>query len=509
MAFCAKVGVDVVKYVAACASLLLVLVMLLSVFVGCVDKDINEIVTITYVAVGQKPHNADEIISRVNERMRKEIGIEVKVKFVSKEKNKTLYEGNEYFDSIMTAEHLGYWQNAANGCYATISMDELKKYAPKLSKVSKDVFEAAEYEGKIYAIPSLTTKYNLNCWVARGDLMDKYGITAINDLDDIESYLKAVKENEPDIVPFNICAEEAYSILASMTINNKWENPGPSNALSPIQISTDPEDENYLKVFNALDTPEMLEFTERMKKWREWGFWPETALETQIPACESIIGGRSAIAWMSLLDFEQIKKICSVDSRKDWDLRAFYSYSKNPITYSRMTSATAISSKSTKKADTLRMLDFLYSDQECYRLMNYGIENENYELVDGKFRSIDAFNVKSASFGISNANLSFKPYFEDKHVEKTYDEIITVVKNDEIHSKIKNFAPKFPIEDGRDALINRICKEYTIPRILGFVDDAQEALRIEMEMFTNAGIESYAQDVQMQLDKYALENGLK
>ena len=319
----------------------LILTVILSVFVGCMNDKEEDIVTITHIALGKKLQNTDEIIDRVNERMRKEIGIEINVKFVPRSKYNSLYEGNEYFDSIFTAEHLDYWENVAEGYFAPISEKELREYAPNLSKISPDVFETGEYQGKTYAIPSSRTNYNMNCWVLRGDFMDKYGIKDIKNLDDIEAYLKAVKENETDIIPFNVCAEEAYCLLAAMTVNRGWENPGPSNAMSPVQISTVPGDENYLKLFNVLDTPEMLEFSERMKRWREMGFWPDTALETKVPACESILGGRSALAWMNLVDFEHIKKICNRDNRKNWDLRVFYTYSENPTVYSNMISATA------------------------------------------------------------------------------------------------------------------------------------------------------------------------
>ena len=155
------------------------------------------------------------------------------------------------------------------------------------------------------------------------------------------------------------------------------------------------------------------------------------------------------------------------------------------------------------------MLDFLYSDKECSRLLHYGIEGENYELIDNKYRYIDNFEVGSPSYGISNYNFDYKPYFEDDYAEKLYDEISSGVGKDSNYSKIKSFAPKLSDFDKYNNSLKLINQEYTIPRILGFVDDPREAIRIEKEMYKAAGIDDYTVEVQNQLDAYIKEKGLK
>ena len=56
-------------------------------------------------------------------------------------------------------------------------------------------------DGKIYTIPSLNLITISQGITVRKDLIKKYNISSINDLDDLEKYLASVKEDDKSITP--------------------------------------------------------------------------------------------------------------------------------------------------------------------------------------------------------------------------------------------------------------------------------------------------------------------
>jgi len=475
---------------------------------GCTKESTNSDTVVHYV-VGEKPENFDKIISLINERTQKELGLNLELKFVTRDKYAMLNTGGEYFDSIQVTEALGYWGDVKRDAYAEITREELEKYAPFLAKVDEEIMKAASYDGKMYAIPSLTTNYNTNCWVVRGDFMDKAGVEKIENLDDVEKYLTWVAENEKDIIPYNVNTAEAYVLPSAFVTNEGWAAAGGTNSVAPVQLSEVPGTENYLQLFNVIEQPEIKEFSERMKRWREKGFWSKSAMSNKTRSPENFKGGRSATARYTLDEYVKLKEDFSKDERKSWDIRAYYTFSKHPIVYSRMIGAVAISSASTNKENTLRMLDFLLSDAETYRLLNYGIEGENYTLPDGEHISrLGGFSI-GYSTGIVNADIGYDTYYSDPEAYELLDEIKAKIDLDKVGSVVRGFNPDLSELDVYTSALNQIYQEYTIPRILGFVDDVDAAIEIEKKKLYEAGINEYREKLQAQFDEYCKEKGLK
>ena len=110
----------------------------------------------------------------------------------------------EKYDLALTGSWLNPLDdNVSRGGF--MELDELiDKYGSAIKeKVDERAWDAAKYDGKIMAIPSQNAYAASKSYVFKKELVDKYNIDYknIHTLEDLESFLKIVKENEPNIIP--------------------------------------------------------------------------------------------------------------------------------------------------------------------------------------------------------------------------------------------------------------------------------------------------------------------
>ena len=112
----------------------------------------------------------------------------------------------EEFDIIFTANWGGtvFGSNVARGAF--IALDDLiENYGKELkSTLPTEVLDAARVDGKVYAIPTykeMAANFGL---LFNKDLLDKYNfdLSTIKTVEDIEPWLKIIKEKEKNIIPF-------------------------------------------------------------------------------------------------------------------------------------------------------------------------------------------------------------------------------------------------------------------------------------------------------------------
>lgn len=76
------------------------------------------------------------------------------------------------------------------------------KYAPKsYAELSEDFLDQATINGHMYGFPPTFFQYNCMGYIVRGDLMKKYGMTEIKNMEDYGKYLDNVVKNDPQLDP--------------------------------------------------------------------------------------------------------------------------------------------------------------------------------------------------------------------------------------------------------------------------------------------------------------------
>lgn len=113
-----------------------------------------------------------------------------------------MFASGEVYDLIYTSDLTIFKRFSAQGALLPVE-DVTKQYGSEINKmVTENAWTAVTYEGKKYAIPVPPySKYN-NIdmgagFLARQDWMDKLGLQAPKNLDELYTFLKTIKEKDP------------------------------------------------------------------------------------------------------------------------------------------------------------------------------------------------------------------------------------------------------------------------------------------------------------------------
>ncbi len=169
----------------------------------------------------------------------------------------------EEFDICFTSDWaVNYFQNISKGAFQDVTA-LIPKYAPKKwAAIPKWVWEGLKVKGKLYGVINGFIAWQDMFWF-RKDLVEKFkfDITTVKKLADIEPFLKAVKDDDPTMVPFPKQASSEHNFMFSeLNIDQiiAWSLPGVVK-----------RDDANLKVFNQYEMPELLEMYKLLHSWYE------------------------------------------------------------------------------------------------------------------------------------------------------------------------------------------------------------------------------------------------
>ena len=478
--------------------LLLAAALVCTMLGGCGKSSATGDNEIMYYFYGSEMPDTAMVIEKVNDILKEKTGITIKYKFLTSDNYDLVLSSGEKYDLISAPDWLGYWENVEKGAFAQISEEDLKNNAPYIWENGRKFINAAKYEDKIYGIPGINEYSPDRCYVARGDLMDKYGIEALNSVDDVERYLTAVAENEPDLIPFDMPGTTPYFMLNMWASDWGWAAVGTLSFGEHVYFRLDDPER---KLFIAAEQPESREFTQKMKEWREKGFFSKSVLSNKTNSEDSFKNGRSALAWTANpTSCNAIWKEFQKDDRKAWDVRFYPVYSKTQRMYNYLNSVVAISAFSENKDKALRVLNEIYSNEELYQLMVYGIEGVHYKnLGNGNKENLVTDRYGNPGSGIVNQNFKL----EDELVFPGADELVAKLESYRVFDPIINCNMDYSDLREIKLALDEVYKTYTTPRCYGAIDDVDQALESEISALKKAGIDKYLEIVQKRLDEYA------
>ena len=339
----------------------------------------------------------------INEILSEELGVTItEYEFLTDATYELVLGADEELDLVFAANWLRYDKNATDGMYAEITDEDLQTYAPYIwANCQEDTtLTAPKVNGERYAIGSLLQNAH-PMWAYRGDLADKYGIGTIENADDLEKYLYALAENEPDMIPMDVKGDEYYLVASLFYPEQGWVVPGATSYGAAINI-------NFLndeyKVELTAETPEYLAHVTRMNEWYEAGIFSKSILSSSTSMTDSFKSGRSGVARVSKpAKAQELWDELQADDRKDWDIRFFANYPDYELSKGCMNQMSAVSGYSDDVEATLAVINEIYSNEELFMLFYYGLEGVNYEMVDGVLTTIgDTETLGNIACGIVN-----------------------------------------------------------------------------------------------------------
>jgi putative aldouronate transport system substrate-binding protein len=305
-----------------------------------------------------------------------------------------------YYDEAQTVYHYtpDSFLNLQSITKDNLAMDisELfPKYAPNLyNKYSKEELDSATVNGKLIAIPSLFPRAIISTAIVRNDLMEKYGIKSINSLDEYEAFLKAVKQNNPELIPMTFLSSSKYLFLQQ---NDYISLDYRSNLVYK-------RDDPNMKLNFLYYEPEWKSFQNMWGRWDSNGYFKNSKGEKATATYGGLLGYSNDSTTItteddklaSVIGYPPIDDIVRGSNYSN-EVSTFWATSKEitkfPLfpnkTAQRVSPTdTAIIIPSTAKypEKTLEFLEWLQSSQENYDLLMYGIYGKNYTLYGDQIK---------------------------------------------------------------------------------------------------------------------------
>lgn len=390
-------------------------VMGMSLLAGCggtekVETNANgeEIVNLKWYQIGDAQEDMEKVEQKINEYTKDKIGVTIDITQISfgDYNSKMLVATNtgEEFDLVYTCSWAhDFAQNAQKGAFLSLN-DLLKEEGKELyDSIDPKFWEAATIDGNIYAVPSQKEIGSMPMWVFTKEYVDKYNIPYedIHSLEDLEPYLKLIKEKEPDVVPLYLSKD--FSAPAYMDLIQK-----------PIGIEYGDE---TLTVKNLYETDKMMDTLRTMHKYYKAGYINQDAA-TVTP--DNIIK-----RFVSKGDGQPY-------AEKIWSKDLGYEVVASPIMDTVVTNAsargamTAISRTSKHPKEAMKFLNLVNTDEYLRNLLNYGIEGEHWDKVPvteeekKEFEGKDYIYDYKVKLNPDNQKKYSVPYYVQGDMFKTY-----------------------------------------------------------------------------------------
>ncbi len=376
-----------------------VLTLLISL-VSCSSKEQKDIksdianhhVIITYLTTGNKPRDSgtSEMLVKLNERLTKLVNAELEIYYIPWNNYQTNYnlklaEKDGSLDLIGTAtDWLDAWKNASLGNFMPLSDEMIKKYAPKSwASVSEDHWNSCRLNGDIYFFPEDNfTQWTNHGFMYRTDWAKEAGLNGVHSWEDLTKYMLYAKNNKDIIYP--------------------WDSDGASSSFHPegyIQSKSDfiiadgitttnmfgTRKSNLKKIYSPfIEGNELVEYAKLMRTWNEYGFWPRDLLTNgngNHSNRDEFSEGKVAVeqhhtqTWYTQVYNKLKTNVPGADSGFFW-----FGEESGNIVYQTIThGAMAVSAASKHPERALMVYDLLRNDEECYKLINYGIEGVQFK----------------------------------------------------------------------------------------------------------------------------------
>lgn len=285
------------------------------------------------------------------------------------QKLNTIVASNEPTDIIWTSNWLfSFANNQKKGVFLPLD-DLLKNQGPKLFQSMEQKFwNDAKIDGKIYGVPNYQISASRAGLVIQKRFVDKYklDVSAIKKIDDIEPFLKQVKEGEPDIVPFGTTRGFYTGLIYNIDTKVPVYKNDPTHKVLPDV------------------TPELKQNFALVHSWYTKGYINKDAA-TLKAAADAYNKGNTAV-WFDFTGKPGSEvEFKAADGGYDVVLVPL----SKPVFTGAASTINAISRTSKNPERAMMFLELVNTDKELYNTLVYGIEGKHYTKTTGNFIKIN------------------------------------------------------------------------------------------------------------------------
>ena len=448
----------------------------------------EETTEIVWMIRGDEPKNYDSVMAAVNEKLKEDINMTLDLRFISPgdydTKMQMAMAGGDDWDLCFTSHWANNYVNAAGkGAYLELSEEMLKENAPNMmSTIPEKFWDGIKVNGNIYALMNYQVMYDQAGYMILKEAVDEQGIdvNSIDSWDSLNATLKTLKEAYPD----------KYATRGGGVINHDLifqEEPQTTIMNMPF-LTYDPETQ---KISNTIYFENIEENLKSMKLWKDEGYVPADAA-TMKDEVTMLSQGQI------LSRYSRIKPgndaALKVQYGNDW---VSFPLSEGVInTMAVQSTLTAVNINSEHPEKAIQLYDYIFGSEEVSNMLFFGLEGQDYELVDGRVQTLPDCWVASA-WMLGN---QFNAYLTVNDVDGVWEE--TMKGNEEAAlDPLFGFVPdRTPIETEM-ATCEAIWLEYKDILYYG-LQDYNTVVPEMLDKMNKAGLEKVTAELQSQVDEF-------
>lgn len=458
-----------------------------SIFAGCsstATSKKSDVVTLKWYTIGAEPKDLQLVEDEANKYLEEKIGVNIDMNFIDygeySQKLGVIINSGEAYDLAFTCSWAGdYLGNARKGAFLDLT-PYLDNIGSEMKEAIDDRFwSGAEVDGGIYAVPNQKEICTAPMWVFTKEYVDKYNIpyTELHSLEDLEPWLKLIKENEPDVTPLYI--------TKGFSAPQYFEQ-----LVDPVGIEYE---DDSLVVKNMFETDKMKSTLETLRKYYQAGYINADSATDQ--------DDKSVKRFVTKGDGQPYAEVL-------WSKDLKYDVVASQITDSYITNASttgsmiAVSKNSKNPDKAVEFLNLLNTDEYIRNLLNYGIEGTHYESVNDKQIKL---TDKASDYSVGYYTLGnlFITKVLDNEPETKWDEFQEF--NDAAkESAVLGFKFDTSKVTNEIAAINNVLEEFKSTIYSGSVD-VDEYLDKLNKKLKDQGIDRVIEEMQTQLDAWLAE----
>lgn len=464
--------------------------------------------TLVYYLWGSEGVANQDILNAINAKLKADINAVLEIKYIDWPEVSTryplLFASGEQFDMSHASPNAAapYFTLAAQGALADIT-DLLDAATPTLkATIPESVWNGTKFNGRVYGVPTLYSEFTMYGYAYSRNLLQKYGLPAINSILTMEAYMDAVVKNET-YPPLNGQSEDAVNLYHMMVaLTDRWlESPGLSNNQMYL-VTTSPQ--NYRDIIHPAFTQKFEDWAVRMHEWSARGYWQRDILSSQVGGKNQFNNGNSGgfIAhqpeWTGNYG-SLLETMPGVES----DFWCFAETNNKIVRKMGVENNTVISVNSKNAVKTLQAIEKFMTDESYYRLIQYGIQGKQYDIANGVVIRPSTFNPDVDGGGFSawalrNDKFNIPMVSEDPRrytLNAVWDKVA-------INNPYVGFSFNPSKVSAEISAITNVNSQLGIQIMLGKTNDPKEAVARYRAQLTQAGIERVIAEVKNQLANF-------
>ncbi len=477
------------------------------------NADMTKRVELVGYLIGDRPQGMDEVLEKLNEKLEKDINATMKINYIQwgdlQSKYALVLASGGDLDWIFTGNWAYYGQEAAKGAFLEIKQEMVKQYMPKhYAATDSSAWSEGLIGGKLFMVPSASPDVKVNEVVIREDLRKKYKVPEVNNWLDIESYLAAIKRNEPGMIPINV--DNAIDITRpffyqlAATSKSYFDLFFATSGGSGIVSDTDDPNGKLVKITDPSVVEDYKLAARTIKQWYDKGYINKNAFSNKTRSMSLFLQGKSAVGFGNTIDMQNV---IEKSQALGWDVKIIAGLSKKG-TYpqdSHINNGFAIASKSKNPERTMMAMDLIIEDPEYNELVYYGIEGKNYVVKNGKI---------ALPYGVSPEKNTYPPdlsgfWFTNKNqlkVPEAWSEEYIKLRGDAKKQiapyMYAAFIPDISMVKTEVANLNQVVVQYFNPINLGMVKDVDLAFDTFDKKLADAGFDRVLREMEKQTNEY-------